>query len=84
LKPNKVDIFVKVALSYFTASMMSIGLTFCGLAAIISIWTHPTGIDIKTNLIGGILMMVAGVLFFWKLIWRNYREEYFKELWKKD
>jgi len=84
MKPNKTKIFIKLAIAYIESIVLILALIIAGIAATASAIINQADIDRETHFIGGPIFIILGLLIFWRMIWRNYKKEYFAQLWSNN
>ena len=84
MRPNKTKIFIKVAYGYMESIIFTLAIVIVGIAATTSAILNQGDIDREAYFIGGPILIILGLLIFWRMIWRNYKKEYFAQLWSKN
>ena len=84
MRPNKTKIFIKVAYGYMESIIFTLAIVIVGIAATTSAILNQGDIDREAYFIGGPILIILGLLIFWRMIGRNYKKEYFAQLWSKN
>ena len=84
MRPNKTKIFIKVAYGYMESIIFTLAIVIVGIAATTSAILNQGDIDREAYFIGGPILIILGLLIFWRMIERNYKKEYFAQLWSKN